>query len=137
MDKIKVQFEIELLRIVNVSAKLNGRMMFAKWMRGSKTGTTGRAIIESEVAAWPRSAGLITLICSLYRDHKGAFETKKVQISLKAENSKKSVESAGKLALNLIPLAVEGFDQEMTMPLGKQRDSPVLFVYFLSFLFFS
>lgn len=121
-EKIKLGFEIIILKAHHLEKGLNGSTIFIQWRRGSKkkSGTTKRALVNSSECTWNEK---ITFTSTFFRDPRTRqCDTKLISFILKEDVRKKKnkTQSVGKVSVDLSKHLREN-KGPIIVPLKKKR----------------
>ncbi|KAL6050050.1 Chromatin assembly factor 1 subunit A [Balamuthia mandrillaris] len=126
--EIKVQIELTLKTLYNLSKELNGKEVAIAWRRGSKAENRGESktsAIRSGIAVF---GDQFTLHCTLFQDPSSLkYEGKKLELLVKQQgegsssSSKKSTSGGGKplakAVVDLTEFATSGIKENISFPL--------------------
>jgi hypothetical protein len=153
-NKVKVKFEVEALRVLNLPSKLNGREVRLAWSKGKRKSNRGEseaAVVHDGTANFDYR---FTIEASMAQDAAQQFESKKIAFYIRVglplrpadlslihclfilqlliiigcgggQDDKKS--KVGKETLDLAAFAKEGQQANHNLALGK-KNPPVLMV---------
>src|SRR5690242_19093987 len=81
-EKVKVSFEVTIVRAFNLEKSLNGSTVYIQWRRGSKSasGMTTRALVSKNEAYWNEP---VTFTSTFYKNSHEKFDKKELTFSLK------------------------------------------------------
>ena len=108
-EKIKVEYEVTLVRAKNLDKALNGSTIFIEWRRGSASlcGTTRRVLVQNQCAGWDEK---ISFSCTIFKStHSDKFDEKAIKFNINEVN------------VPLGELCPGPTQKEEDQPLGKDR----------------
>ena len=81
-EKIKVEFEVTIIRAKNLDKSLNGSTIFIEWRRGShkQAGTTRRVLVTNGNSGWDEK---ITFTSTIFKSsHGDKFDEKPIRFDI-------------------------------------------------------
>eukprot|EP01118_Nematostelium_gracile_P011476 TRINITY_DN4074_c0_g2_i1.p1 TRINITY_DN4074_c0_g2~~TRINITY_DN4074_c0_g2_i1.p1 ORF type:complete len:434 (-),score=125.67 TRINITY_DN4074_c0_g2_i1:24-1325(-) len=124
-EKIKVEFNVTIVRAKNLDKALNGSTIFIEWRRGSNriSGTTRRVLVNNSTAGWDEK---VTFTCTIFKNAKSdKFDEKAIKFAINEDQpKKKKVNLIGKIGLDLSQYVKSDGTELITLPIKKSTKSP-------------